>query len=267
MVHSDLDVHAATHVIAEKAISCPFFAKDHGGCPFDPQHPHPFNIEKFRECPAFKDGCPYKLTHVEKLKDCPAFKDGKCPFDGTHAVDLSKLKECPAFKAGCPYASIHTHLNMNEHVATTHIAEQAAKCPFFAQSHGGCPFDPAHPQNFDLSKVKECPAFGNGCPFKGVPSEKLKECPAFKDGKCPFDGSHSIDLSKISECPAFKAGCPYSSIHASTTTTTTPAPITTPVEQVTPAAPTQVATVPPAANAAACPFAHLHGKADNPHTK
>jgi len=266
MVQTDLNIHSATHDIAEKSLSCPLFDKAHGGCPFDPAHPHAFNVAKFRECPAFKDGCPYKLTHIEKLKDCPAFKDGKCPFDGAHSLDLSKIKDCPAFQKGCPYSSIHGHTNMNEHAATGHIAEQASKCPFFSQSQGGCPFDPAHPHSFDVSKIKECPAFGTGCPFKGVHTDKLKECPAFKDGKCPFDGSHSIDLSKLSECPAFKAGCPYSTLHpavaaagATATATTTAAPVeTTPAQTAAPTNP---------AAAAGCPFSYLHGKADNPHTK
>lgn len=275
MVQTELSVHSATQDVAEKSLSCPLFDKAHGGCPFDPQHPHSFNVDKFRECPAFKDGCPYKNTHIEKLKECPAFKDGKCPFDGAHSIDLSKVKECPAFQKGCPYTSIHAHGNMNEHVATGHIAEQASKCPFFNQSHGGCPYDPAHPHGFDVSKIKECPAFGAGCPFKSVHTEKLKECPAFKDGKCPFDGSHTIDLSKIKECPAFQAGCPYSSIHAqpSTTTAETPAqttPVPAPTTTTTTTAetaPAQQTTAAPATEAARCPFSHLHGKVDNPHDK
>lgn len=60
---------------------------------------------------------------------------------------------------GCPYAPSHKHdhKNMNEHSATEHIAVEATKCPVFA--HSNCPFDPQHPHSFDLSKVKECPAF------------------------------------------------------------------------------------------------------------
>jgi len=281
------EVHTSTVDIAQKAFSCPFFNKEHGGCPFDPNHPHAFNAAKYKECPAFKDGCPYKTTHIEKLKDCPAFKDGKCPFDGGHPIDLSKVKECPAFKDGCPYSKIHSHTNMTQHNATVHIAAQASRCPFFNQSHGGCPFDPAHPHKFDLSKLKECPAFEKGCPYKGVAAEKVKECPAFKDGKCPFDGAHSVDLSRIHECPAFKAGCPYSSIHSSLrtpavdapqTTTTTTTTTTTEVLQVTQTAQativedtvvvtTQTTPASEPAEAARCPFAHLHGKVDNPHDK
>jgi len=291
------EVHTSTVDIAQKAFSCPFFNKEHGGCPFNPNHPHSFNSAKYKDCPAFKDGCPYKTTHIEKLKDCPAFKDGKCPFDGGHPIDLSKLKECPAFKNGCPYSKLHshtTHANMNDHTATVHIASQASRCPFFNQSHGGCPFDPAHPHKFDLSKLKECPAFEKGCPFKGVAASKIKECPAFKDGKCPFDGAHSIDLSRIHECPAFKAGCPYSSLHAgvgarvhahasatapdttqTTTTTTTEVTQVLQTDQTTVVAiqdtvviaETTAQTTAPATDAARCPFAHLHGKVDNPHEK
>jgi len=264
MVQTELqEVHAAANDVAEKALSCPVFDKSKGGCPFDPHHPHSFDASKFRECPAFKNGCPYKTTHIEKLKECPAFKDRKCPFDGTHAVDISKLKECPAFQSGCPYSSIHTHVKMTEHAATEHIASQASKCPFFSQSHGGCPFDPAHPHSFDTSKIKECPAFEKGCPFKGVNAEKIKECPAFKDGKCPFDGSHHVDLSKVKECPAFQAGCPYSA-QAVTTTAALPTE-TTPL--VTPPPAPAAASSTSGEEAAKCPFAHLHGKAENPHAK
>jgi hypothetical protein len=168
-------VQVSVQDIAEKATECPFI---HQGCPFDPAHPHSFDVNAFKKCPAFKEGCPYKNTHMDKLKDCPAFKDHKCPFNGSHSVDLSKLSQCPAFKVatlnfwvnlanslylknGCPYVHVHSkkkneHDNLNEHTATEHIAEKASKCPFF---HGGCPFDPSHPHSFDLSKIKECPAF------------------------------------------------------------------------------------------------------------
>lgn len=285
--HENMNEHAATEHIAEKASKCPFFHG--GGCPFDPNHPHSFDLSKIKECPAFQNGgCPFKHVHTEKLRECPAFKDGKCPFDGAKSIDLSKVKECPAFKSGCPYSKLHKHdahhhSNMNEHMATEHIASQSAKCPFFSQAHGGCPFDPNHPHAFDLSKVKECPAFKGGeCPFKHVHTERLKECPAFKDGKCPFsDGSAKIDLSRVHECPAFKKGCPYSNLaghsetsdkstpllsstdsagtyNATTTTTTTTTTATT-----TPTAPPTT----PSDNRdpAKCPFAHMHGKVDNPH--
>eukprot|EP01113_Clastostelium_recurvatum_P023521 TRINITY_DN2806_c0_g1_i2.p1 TRINITY_DN2806_c0_g1~~TRINITY_DN2806_c0_g1_i2.p1 ORF type:complete len:254 (+),score=51.59 TRINITY_DN2806_c0_g1_i2:121-882(+) len=248
--------HIASVTIAQQATRCPFFQADHGGCPFDPKHPHSFDMSKIKECPEFKKGCPFKDVKMERLSECPAFKDGKCPFDGNHQVDLSKVKDCPAFKNGCPYMHMHSHKDatqvhagMSEHAATTEIAQQASKCPFFNKAQGhGCPFDPAHPHSFDMSKIKECPAFEKGCPYKGVDMSRIKECPAFKDGKCPFDGDHKVDLSRVKECPAFKSGCPYASM-----TLPSPAPTPAPVAEAAP-------------QAAQCPFAHLHGKAPNPHS-
>jgi len=258
--------HEVTATVAEKSTKCPFFQKDHGGCPFDPSHPHSFDLSKIKECPAFKDGCPYKDVHLDKLKDCPAFKDGKCPFDGNHNIDLSRLKECPAFKNGCPYESLHahhsvahSHANMNTHQVTQDVAAQASKCPFFSQKH--CPFDPAHPHAMDLSKIKECPSFKSGCPFKDANPEKLKECPAFKDGKCPFDGKQTIDLSRLKECPAFKNGCPYSHAHESKEGHSDNKSETDDKKRKMEDANES------GQGAAKCPFAHAHGQMDNPHEK
>jgi len=274
--HGEMNEHVATEHIADKATRCPFFAKSHGGCPWAPNHPHSYDVSKIKDCPAFQNGgCPFKGVHTDKLKECPAFKDGHCPFsDGTHSINLARINECPAFKTGCPYSklphAVHDHSNMNEHVVTEHIATQSTKCPFFSQAHGGCPFDPNHPHAFDLSKVKECPAFkgAGGCPFSGVHTEKLKECPAFKEG-CPFaNSSKPIDISRIHECPAFKRGCPYSSLAESagqttptTTTSTTTTTTTTTADQGTNAQ--QAAT--DDRDPAKCPFHHMHGKVTNPH--
>jgi hypothetical protein len=272
--HSNMNEHSATEHIATEATKCPVFA--HSNCPFDPKHPHSFDLSKATECPAFQrnGGCPFKGVHVERLQECPAFKEGKCPFNGDKAVDLSRIKECPAFQKGCPYSTLHASLNVwDTRKFFVHVCQEAQQCPLFSQQQGGCPYDPAHRRSFDVTKIKDCPSFqkSGGCPYKNVRIERLNECPAFKDGKCPFDGAIEIDLSRLKECPSFKDGCPYKSITAPQATGTaqqqppttgaTPQATQTTTTTATPQEATQ------GGDAAKCPFASMHGKMDNPHNK
>eukprot|EP00026_Physarum_polycephalum_P001906 Phypoly_transcript_01909.p2 GENE.Phypoly_transcript_01909~~Phypoly_transcript_01909.p2 ORF type:complete len:361 (+),score=47.23 Phypoly_transcript_01909:1588-2670(+) len=254
--HTNMTEHSATEHIAAEATKCPVFA--HAKCPFDPKHPHSLDLSKVTECPAFQrsGGCPFKGVHLERLKECPAFKDGKCPFDGTKPVDLSRIKECPAFNKGCPYSNLHSTTGSVWDTRTffVHISQEAQQCPFFAKQQGGCPYDPSHRRSFDVTKVKDCPAFSKsgGCPFKNVRIDRLQECPAFKDGKCPFDGTVQIDLSRLKECPAFIEGCPYKTV-------TAPAKEDTHTEEA------GSSTHPSNDDVAKCPFASMHGKVENPH--
>eukprot|EP01111_Echinosteliopsis_oligospora_P015287 TRINITY_DN59_c0_g1_i4.p1 TRINITY_DN59_c0_g1~~TRINITY_DN59_c0_g1_i4.p1 ORF type:complete len:269 (-),score=78.57 TRINITY_DN59_c0_g1_i4:77-883(-) len=263
--HADLNEHQANTQIAQQSAKCPFFSQAMGGCPYDPAHPQSWDAGKIKQCPSFANGCPYKDVKGDQWKKCPAFVEGKCPFDQNHHIDMSLVKQCPAFEKGCPYMNIHvkphSHANMDNHTATKEIAVQSSVCPFFQQAHGGCPYDPAHPHSWDGGKIKQCPSFANGCPYKDVKGDQWKKCPAFVEGKCPFDQNHHIDMSLVKQCPAFVNGCPYMHIHngvevksdsntSSTTTTTTNPPSSQ-----------------PQGDAAQCPFAHMHGKVENPHDK
>jgi hypothetical protein len=275
--HANMTEHAATEHIAVEATKCPIFA--HSNCPFDPKHPHSFNLSKVTECPAFQrnGGCPFKNVHIERLHECPAFKDGKCPFNGAKEVDLSRIKECPAFAKGCPYASLHAATTTTHNVWDTraffvHISEGAQLCPIFSKQQGGCPYDPNHRRSFDVSKAKDCPAFqkSGGCPFKNVQIERIEACPAFKDGKCPFNGTTEIDLSRLSECPSFKNGCPYKAITAPTKGATQHPPTSSSAQPsaslLAPASEdTGKVHTTNSSEAAKCPFASMHDKVENPH--
>jgi len=98
-------------------------AGEAAGCPFMKDT---LNLESFKACPKFKEGCPYKTEELlHKLKDCPAFKE-HCPFavDGENKIDVTKLHECPVFKSGsCPFmVDAHGHPNL------------ASVCPFLEKS-------------------------------------------------------------------------------------------------------------------------------------
>src|ERR1700730_1362969 len=73
---------------------CPFAGKMGKGM----KNPH--TQEEGSEDCFHKEGCPFadvKELDAEALKNCPAFKDG-CPYA---AKDFKNLKDCPAFKVSC----------------------------------------------------------------------------------------------------------------------------------------------------------------------
>jgi hypothetical protein len=78
------------------------------------------------------------------------------------------------------------------------LGKASEECPAFKD--GACPVkNPA-----DMSKIKDCPAFEDSCPYDTKDSamvDKAKTCPAFKESEkgCPF-----ADTSAIGECPEFK---------------------------------------------------------------
>ena len=91
-----------------------------------------------------------------------------------------------------------------------------------------CPFSGAKKGDGVSLDASKCPAFTDGCPYKGVmqmSKEQLAKCPAFVEG-CPFKADTTLEAfvsrlegmkasPAIAKCPAFKdGGCPFSEMLA-----------------------------------------------------
>jgi len=158
-------------------------------------------MEKIKNCPSFKDGCPYDKgdTVHGDLKDCPAFKEG-CPFHKNAAGEATEDAGhgCPALQGHeCPYLK-DGGKEMNQKVGD---------CPEFKEK---CPFDTGKV----TEKLEGCPVFKGGCPYAEgkTPEGTINDCPAFKGHHCPYDHKHvrTEGVAESHRCPVIHPiGCPY----------------------------------------------------------
>jgi len=200
-------------------------------------------------CPVFHEGryCPYNIPCLKGLgKGCPEFKNG-CPFKDVKTIGEFKAKlgqmrdqckgvanyskslamigavngeETAKFGRGCPFFKFGCMLSTDESgkpIARDYFKLNYIKehCPAF-QKGKFCPYNV--PELKGLGKG--CPAFKNGCPFKGVRTVgdfkgKLGEMRDVCKGKAKYDEALKIiesangkQVAKLGHCPFFKFGCP-----------------------------------------------------------
>ncbi|XP_028398203.1 uncharacterized protein LOC114521842 [Dendronephthya gigantea] len=178
-----------------------------------------------KECPAFKEGCPFSKVEDKQIKDavekCPEFKTG-CPFK-----DSKSLAEVYEKLSHVPHSAGHekelsgqklTDMFKKMHDTSESLEEKLGDCPVFHKQQG-CPFKSvrthdgkrlAEPvesighdervskklRTVDVTHLKQqCAAFQEGCPFAKVEEKQLVEaiekCPEFQNG-CPFKDAKSL---------------------------------------------------------------------------
>jgi len=208
------------------------YIKEH--CPVFQQGRHcPYNIPCLKGlgkgCPEFKNGCPFKDVKTigefeaklgqmrDQCKGTGNYREALSMIAGANGAEVAKYgKHCPFFKSGCMLSVDENDKPILADDFTMEFIKD--HCPAF-QKGKFCPYNVPELKGL----AKGCPAFKNGCPFKGVKTVgefkgKLGEMRDVCKGKTKYDEAFMIIEStngkkvfKLGHCPFFKFGCPLSS--------------------------------------------------------
>lgn len=137
-----------------------------------------------------------KTDHLEK--DCPAFKQG-CPFAEVEDKQLKDaIEKCPEFKTGCPFKDAKSLGEVYEKLSN--VPHSAGHEKDLSGQKVIEMFKKMHDTSECLEeKLGDCPVFhkDEGCPFKSVRT---------KEGKRLADPVESIghdEVCTVAKCPRF----------------------------------------------------------------
>ena len=114
-----------------------------------------------------------KTDHLEK--ECPAFKQG-CPFAKVEDKQMKDaVEKCPEFKSGCPFKEAKSLAEVHEKLS--HVPHSAGHESELSGQKLTEMFKKMHDTSECLEeKLGDCPVFhkNQGCPFKSVRTQEGK---------------------------------------------------------------------------------------------